>query len=76
MCIARQPVGREFRSGERVPFSGLYAMNDGTPDCAAMQVVLILGQMFPNCRQCGAEATFTLVNAVPYIHEDPDFPRA
>lgn len=74
MSTARQPYRDVFRSGESVPHSGLYRVEHrDEAECNPVQMVLITGDRFPDCPNCGGNAQFTLLHAVPYIHEDPDF---
>lgn len=73
MSTARQHYDRPFRSGESVPLSGLYRGEHEVAGCDGLEFVLIAGDQFPHCPECGGEARFTLVHGVPYIFEDPDF---
>lgn len=73
MSTARPSRGDTFRSGEIVSQSGLYRVEHLHASCDPLQVVLIARDRFPECPACGTDTQYTLVHAVPYIHEDADF---
>ena len=75
MSTARQPYRDTFQSGESVPQSGLYRAEHVEAGCDQAQMVLIRSERFPECPVCGSNVRFTLVQAVPHIHEDPDFSK-
>ena len=75
MSTARQPYRDTFGTGEAVPHSGLYRSEHVEAGCDQAQMVLITSERFPECPICGSNVQFTLVQAVPHIHEDPDFPN-
>jgi hypothetical protein len=54
-----------------VPESGIYRLDchDNGRDTAAF----LRAHVFPTCEVCGGRARYRLVQAAPYIHEDPDF---
>lgn len=60
-----------FRPSEKVIHSGIYELvheceNVGT-------IVLLRGQQFPVCEDCGGRVRFRLLRAAPHIREDYDF---
>lgn len=59
-------------SGATVPVSGVWQPNHD--DCANVaELWLKKGAFFPHCSCCGQFATFTLVEEITHISEDPDF---
>lgn len=65
--------GKSFRPGDTVRQSGIYeVMHDGEHR-ATHDVVMISGDMFPNCETCDQNVRFRLVRTAPYIFQDQDF---
>jgi hypothetical protein len=61
-----------FRSGEKVPVSGLWRPEDGK--CKQTHELWIKKEeLFPPCPDCGSPATYTLLEEVRHISEDSDF---
>ena len=73
MSAARQPADRVFSPGELVPFAGIYSYLHANGCGAASEIVLLDGEVFPHCRQCGGEGNFRLLRGAPHISEDADF---
>ncbi len=62
----------DFLSGEIVPVSGVWRLNH--EDCGNYcELWLPKESFFPPCPTCGFAATFTLLEEVQHISEDPDF---
>jgi len=57
--------------GQPVPTTGLYEICHY--DEPRVAIVLVGGEIFPSCRQCGGDVRFKLLRAAPHISEDPDF---
>ncbi len=66
-----EPFDAAYRAGDVVPESGIYRVecHDQGQETAAF----LRGHVFPSCGICGRRARYRLVQAAPYIHEDPDF---
>lgn len=60
-----------YEPGDLVELSGIYAIchADGT----RVSVVLIRGNVFPQCDCCGDEVRYRLARSAPYIFDDSDF---
>jgi hypothetical protein len=68
---------KEFRPGERVRISGIYAVLhdklDGDDHAQTHQVMVIGGNTFPRCKGCGEWVKFRLLQEAEYIDRDPHF---
>lgn len=65
------PTG-PFRPGDKVPTTGIYTAvhyQHRLPH----EVFAVAGEQFPECKRCGARASFILLKAVTYIQADQDF---
>ena len=60
-----------FRPNEQIPQTGIYELVHAGGSINT--VVLVRGQEFPVCRECGTQVRFRLVRAAPHITEDQDF---
>jgi hypothetical protein len=61
-----------FRSGETVPVSGVW--RPAHEGCGSAPELWVREQdAFPPCPRCGRPASFTLLEQVHHISEDPDF---
>jgi len=61
-----------FRSGESAPVSGVWRMEH--EQCQdAPELWVRKDDRFPPCPQCGAPASFILIEEVQHISEDADF---
>jgi hypothetical protein len=61
-----------FTSGEIIPVSGIWlSSHEGCE--AAYELWLGKENCFPPCLACRAAASYTLVEEVQHISEDPDF---
>lgn len=58
--------------GKRVPSSGIYRVRHDSHR-AAHFVTAIKGDRFPECRSCGKEVSFELVEPAEYVREERDF---
>jgi len=59
-------------SGATVPVSGVWRPDHD--NCANLaELWLKKGAFFPHCACCGKPASFTLVEEITHISEDPDF---
>jgi hypothetical protein len=69
---AKQSGQLVLGSGETVPVSGLWRSDhEGCPD--APDLWLRRQSQFPRCPSCGLTTSFSLMEEVPHISEDPDF---
>ena len=60
-----------FRPNELIPNTGIYESVHASGN--TNNVVLIRGEKFPACAECGMQVRFRLVRAAPHISEDEDF---
>jgi hypothetical protein len=61
-----------FRSGETVPLSGIWRPKH--QECKnPVELWIRKDELFPPCEQCGAKASFILLEEVQHISEDSDF---
>jgi hypothetical protein len=63
-------------SGEKVAAAGVYEVNHSSKHRKPHEVVLLAGQVFPECEQCREQrhrVSFRLVREAPYLFDDPDF---
>ena len=60
-----------FEPAELVAESGLYEICHRNEPRTS--VVLVRGERFPVCNNCGEEVRYKLLQAAPHISEDPDF---
>lgn len=51
---------QEYKSGQDVPGSGIYAVSHAHPQHANHEVTLLYGSRFPACKECGT-LSFRLV---------------
>ena len=61
-----------YHSGDMASISGIYEVQH-TKACLPEQVIVLEGQVFPNCPQCGGNVSFRLKTAAPHIRSDKDF---
>ena len=55
-----------------VPESGIYGALHGGSE-PPNDIMLVKGDLFPECRQCGQHVRYRLIRGAPYIFEDKDF---
>jgi hypothetical protein len=63
---------RLFEPLTGVPESGVYGalhLGGEPPN----DIMLVKGDLFPECRQCGKQVRYRLIRSAPYIFEDKDF---
>jgi hypothetical protein len=65
------PTG-PFRPGEKVPATGIYLASH-YQHRLPHEVFAVEGELFPECKRCGARASFTLVKVAADIERDQDF---
>lgn len=53
----------DFRSGDEIPGSGVYAVSHATGHTPDHEVTLLYGTRFPRCRECGNLAFRTVKGA-------------
>lgn len=63
-----------FRVGEEIPESGVYRVFHAEHR-VSHQVLLLAGEKFPRCSQCGSDVHFELLQRIPEIAQDADFIR-
>ncbi|HSM86462.1 MAG TPA: hypothetical protein VLT16_09940 [Candidatus Limnocylindrales bacterium] len=71
-CVSK--AEKVFRAGDLAPESGVYTVRHQShrPDHAAM---VLKGERFPRCVQCGDGVRFVLGRPAAQILEDDDFHR-
>ena len=62
-----------FRPGEVIMESGIYEVVHYRGHRASHDSVLVRGNQFPACDQCGASVRFKMKRTAPYIFHDEDF---
>ena len=68
------PTG-PFRPGDKAPTTGIYIATH-YQHRLPHEVFAVSGEQLPECRRCGARASFALLKAVPAIEADQDFARS
>jgi hypothetical protein len=66
-------MSEEFKPGEKVPTSGIYAVVHDTVHREAHEVTCVMGETFPPCKRCGDHPRFKLVRPAHHITDDEDF---
>lgn len=64
---------RRYRPGDTIRQSGIYEVLHDHEHRANHEVVMIGGEMFPDCDTCKDRVRFRLVRTAPYIFLDEDF---
>ena len=64
----RQP---RYFPGQAVPATGIYRV-DHTGHRQPHEVIAIQGEVFPGCRRCRDEVSFTLLRQTDYMTQDMD----
>ncbi|HYX51965.1 MAG TPA: hypothetical protein VE783_00835 [Candidatus Limnocylindrales bacterium] len=67
----RPPIQVQFETGDLAEISAIYRSAHAA--CAPNRCWLQAGERFPVCGDCGANATYILVQPIQHISEDPDF---
>jgi len=62
-----------FRPGEVIAESGIYEVMHYRGHRATHDAVMVRGNQFPACDQCGASVRFRMKRTAPYIFHDEDF---
>lgn len=62
-----------FRPGEVIRESGIYEVVHYRGHRATHDAVMVRGNQFPACEQCGASVRFKIKRTAPYIFHDEDF---
>ena len=75
MDHARKMCRCLFAPADIVPESGIYEVVHGNCESQELEMILLTGQTFPNCRLCGSRVRFQLIRGVPHISEDTDFKK-
>ena len=66
-------VHPDFGAGERAPESGIYEVVHGGKHRESRRGIMVRGQKFPPCQQCGDQVRYVLVESIQYIFDDEDF---
>ncbi len=69
----RRGNSRRYRAGETVRQSGIYEVIHDRNHREAHDVVMISGELFPDCETCKDKVRFRLIRTAPYIFQDEDF---
>jgi len=64
-----------YRSGVKVPFSGIYRVFHGQGHAEPHCVTLLSEDYFPQCSRCSSFVRFELIFDAPYIADHPLFKR-
>ncbi len=62
-----------FRPGDVIAESGIYEVTHYRGHRATHDAVMVRGNQFPACDQCGASVRFKIKRTAPYIFHDEDF---
>ncbi len=62
-----------FRPGDVIVESGIYEVVHYRGHRATHDAVMVRGNQFPACDQCGASVRFKIKRTAPYIFHDEDF---
>lgn len=68
-----QGNGKMFKAGQPVTESGIYEVVHDRAHRTAHEVVMLKGDSFPPCDNCGELVRFRLIRTAPYIFQDEDF---
>lgn len=66
-------LGEVFKSGDRVPSTGVYKVTHKREHAAPHDVIAIFGDVFPPCRTCGTHVTFEVVHTAVHVRAHPQF---
>ncbi len=66
-------LGRVYRTGDRIPASGIYQVAEHADHDEPFSTALVIHESFPRCAVCEQEVVYRLVHAAPYIRDDEDF---
>jgi hypothetical protein len=66
-------ASRRYTAGDTVRQSGIYEVIHDRDHREAHEVVMISGELFPDCETCKEKVHFRLVRTAPYIFQDEDF---
>jgi hypothetical protein len=67
-------MSNAFRAGEKAPCSGLYKAIH-TVHSEAHQIIVLYGDAFPACLQCGTAVKFELTESSVYVYAHSLFAR-
>ena len=68
---SEQGARRTYAPDEEIPESGIYQVLHASGEKET--VVLLCGNTFPACADCGSEVRYSVVRTAPYIFDDEDF---
>ena len=71
MAILQWPEKRVYNAGERAPVSGIYRVTH-IGHRAPHEVLAIVDEDFPSCRNCGNEVLFEVLHRIGYVTHDLD----
>src|SRR5579863_9066747 len=63
----------QYKPGDKVKTSGLYKVTHDRDHLAEHEVTCVTGEVFPSCRDCGAEVRFELVRAAHRLTRHQSF---
>jgi hypothetical protein len=62
-------ISPTFRAGAIVEVSGHYRAFHAREHSSAIEVICVAGEIFPEYRECGRNAKFTLQQDIPHVLE-------
>lgn len=62
-------ISPTFRAGAIVEVSGHYRVFHARGHSTVLDVMCVAGEIFPECRECGRNAKFTLQRDIPHVLE-------
>jgi hypothetical protein len=65
-------AGKPFRPGDRVPATGIYTASH-YQHRMPHEVFAVEGEVFPACRRCRSNVSFTLLKTALHVEADQDF---
>jgi hypothetical protein len=63
----------QYKPGDKVKTSGLYKVTHERDHLAEHEVTCVTGEVFPSCRDCGAEVRFELFRAAHRLAKHQSF---
>ena len=67
-------ISNIYRAGDKAPSSGLYTAIHKEHG-SAHEVIVLYGEVFPDCVQCGSAVLFALAELSVHVYAHPQFTR-
>jgi len=66
-------IGDEFKSGDKVPHSGIYKVVHDPHHAQEHEVTCVYGKTFPSCDDCGDHVRFILIRDAQQVSSNEHF---